>query len=561
MAAPDPWWRGAVLYQIYPRSFADHDGDGVGDIAGIRRHVDHVADLGVDGVWLSPFYRSPMADFGYDISDHCDVDPLFGSLADAEGLIGDLHHRGLRVVVDLVPNHTSDRHRWFEASRTSPEDPKRSWYVWRPGRDGGPPNNWRAVFTGERRWTRDADGQLRPEDAVPPPPGADVSAWTHDPATDEWYLHTFLPQQPDLDWRNPAVVEAMHDVVRFWLERGVDGFRIDALKTVGKPPGLPDVAAAHVLEPEAGLTDTDLVVEVVEGLRAVCDEVADDVLLLGEVHHPSVSEIMRLVGPGRLGSAFEFPPLFDRWSAAAWRHHVDETEAELVRSAGGAWPTWVLSNHDVPRHADRLGDPARARAAAVLLLMLRGTACLFAGEELGLVDADVPPDRRVDPGGRDGCRAPIPWTAGPRHGWDGPAQPWLPFPRHAVGHDAASQATDPDSFLALYRRTLALRRAEPALRHGTFAWVGDGELARPLPPDVLGWRRAAPAEHRGDGEHRSDGEHRGDVVVLVSFAAEATTVGLHGEWKVAVDSRTPSRHGHPFDGHLAGDQAVVLLPR
>ena len=550
MAAAEPWWRGAAIYQIYPRSFADHDGDGVGDLRGIRGHVDHVADLGVDAVWLSPFYRSPMADFGYDVSDHCDVDPRFGTLADAEGLIGDLHDRGLRVVVDLVPNHTSDRHRWFEASRSSPADPKRDWYVWRPGRGDGPPNNWRAVFTGERRWTRDADDQLRPEDAVPPPPGTDVSAWTHDPASGEWYLHTFLPQQPDLDWRNPAVVAAMHDVVRFWLERGVDGFRIDALKTVGKPPGLPDVPPAHVLEPEAGLTDTDLVVEVVEGLRAVCDAVADDVLLLGEVHHPSVSEIMRLVGPGRLGSAFEFPPLFDRWSAEAWRRHVDETEAELARSDGDAWPTWVLSNHDVPRHADRLGDPARARAAAVLLLALRGTACLFAGEELGLVDADVPPDRRVDPGGRDGCRAPVPWTPGPRHGWDGPAEPWLPFPRNAEGHDAATQAADVDSSLALYRRLLALRHDERALRHGGFAWLGDEPLVDPLPDDVLGWRRTT-------GAGGSDRE----VVVLVSFTGAASEVELRGTWTVAADSRAPSRHGHRFDGHLAGDHAVVLLPR
>ncbi len=230
----EPWWKSATFYQIYPRSFADTDGDGVGDLEGIRRHLDHLAWLGVDAIWLCPFYRSPMADFGYDVSDHCQVDPLFGTLADFDRPLGEAHARGIRVVVDWVANHTSDRHPWFVDSRSSRNSPRRAWYLWRdPALGGGPPNNWRAAFTGESRWERDPDdGQLRRR-AVAPQPGSDTSAWHRDPTTGQHYLHLFLPGQPDLNWREPAVVEAMHDVLRFWLDRGVDGFRADAVHTIG----------------------------------------------------------------------------------------------------------------------------------------------------------------------------------------------------------------------------------------------------------------------------------------------------------------------------------------
>jgi alpha-glucosidase len=588
-----PWWHGAVLYQVYPRSFADSDGDGVGDLPGLRARLPYIAGLGVDALWLSPFYRSPMADFGYDIADHCDVDPRFGTLADAEAVIRDAHDLGLRVVLDFVPNHTSDQHPWFRSARSSRTDPHRGWYIWRdPKPDGSPPNDWRAMFTGEQRWDRDADGQLVRRSGLAPPPGADPSAWAWDPVAGQLYLHTFLPAQPDLDWRNPAVIEAMHDVVRFWLQRGVDGFRIDAIKTVGKPDGLPDLSPEGAGLPEAGLTDAELVHDVAGGLRRTCDEhdavSGCDTLLIGEVHHPSLAEIMALVGPDALRTAFAFPPVYDRWSAHAWRAHIDEAEAYLASPDGrarDAWPTWVLSNHDVPRHADRFGSEARARAAAVLLLTLRGSVCLYAGEELGLLDADVPANRRVDPGGRDGCRAPIPWTPDPRHGWQGRSAPRLPFPRNASGHDAATEEADPDSVLALYRRLLALRRRQLVMRFGGFAWLGPDDLTDPLPHDVLGWRRtptAAPTHgptaptdvgRRATGGRGGDGpvsdgavrdggrQVRGDdteIVVLVSFVSEPRSVSLRASYRVLVDSRTPSTHGHPFDGRLASDQAVVL---
>ncbi len=548
-----------MLYQVYPRSFADGNGDGVGDLAGARARLPYIARLGVDAIWLSPFYPSPQADFGYDVSDHCAVDPRLGTLADADALIAEAHALDLRVVLDFVPNHTSDQHPWFQASRSSPEDPHRDWYLWRdPRPDGSPPNDWRAMFTGEQRWERDDDGQLVRHSGLAPPAGADASAWTWDPVAGQLYLHTFLPAQPDLNWRNDAVAHAMHDVLRFWLDRGVDGFRVDALKTVGKPEGLPDLDPHHDGLPEAGLTDSDLVATVVHGLRRTCDEhdetTGRDTLLIGEVHHPTLPEIMRLVGPDGLDTAFAFPPTFERWSAETWRTHLDEAEANLTGADGreqAASPTWVLSNHDTPRHADRFGTEARARAAAVLLLTLPGPVCLYAGEELGLVDADVPSGRRVDPGGRDGCRAPIPWTPGPRHGWDGPTEPWLPFPRNATGHDVATEDADPDSVLALYRRLLGMRRAEPSLRTGVFAWLGPADLTTPLPDDVLGWTRSAGPN--GDGS--PDG-----VVVLVSFTSAARPVSLRGRWIVAIDSSRPSVHGQAFDGELSGDRAVVLLP-
>jgi alpha-glucosidase len=509
---PEPWWKSAVVYQIYPRSFAGAGGSGVGDLEGIRQRLDHLTWLGVDAIWLSPFYPSPMADFGYDVSDYCDVDPVFGTLEDFDRLLAAAHDRGLKVLVDWVPNHSSDQHPWFVASRSSREDPKRDWYVWRDSAEGGgPPNNWIAAFTGG-------------------------PAWTLDPTTDQWYLHSFLAEQPDLNWANPEVVEAMHAVLRFWLDRGVDGFRMDVIHLLGKDPeSLPDWPVGA--NPYRDLEDPPLARPIMRGLRRLLDAYPGDRVMVGEVYLLSTARVARYYGAGdELHLAFNFPPLYAPWEAAAWRRRVDRVQAEIDPVG---WPTWVLSNHDNPRHRTRYGGSEdRARAAAVLLLGLRGTPFLYAGEELGLEDAAVPEDRRVDPGGRDGCRAPIPWTADPDHGW-GTTAPWLPWPPDAATRNADTLRADPDSIVALYRRLLSARRASPALQLGTFRWLAS-------PDEVLAWERADPA-----GDDRR--------VAAVNFGDAEAQVALGPGYAVEVAS-DGAGEGGPFPGRLGPGQAVVLRP-
>ncbi|MHB8465902.1 MAG: alpha-amylase family glycosyl hydrolase, partial [Acidimicrobiales bacterium] len=453
MSAP-AWWQSAVFYQIYPRSFLDTNGDGVGDLEGIRRKIPYLAGLGVDALWLSPFFTSPMADFGYDVADFCDVDPLFGSLADFDRMLADAHDNGLRVIIDFVPNHTSDRHPWFEDARSSRDAPHRDWYVWHDGFDGRPPNGWRAMF-------------------------ADEPAWTWDERTTQWYLRLFLAEQPDLDWSNPAVVEAMHDVLRFWLDRGVDGFRVDVAHLLGKDvPTGPDPSLLS-LAPEPSPRTHD----VMRGIRRVVDEYPDR-MLVGEVYIMSTRRVAEFYGAGdELHLAFNFPPLYAPFEADAWRKRIERVVEEF--DPRDAWPTWVLSNHDNARHRTRYRSDDRARAACLLLLGLRGSPFLYAGEELGLQDAVIPPHRAVDPAGRDGCRAPIPWEAGPAHGWAS-AAPWLPWP---PGDDAAAQEASPLSCLSLYRRAREVRPASRAQRTGSFRW-------RDAPEGVLAWERADGAETR-----------------------------------------------------------------
>ncbi|HSL58088.1 MAG TPA: alpha-amylase family glycosyl hydrolase [Acidimicrobiales bacterium] len=503
-----PWWQRGVGYQIYPRSFADTSGDGVGDLAGVRSHLDHLAWLGVDALWLSPVYRSPMRDFGYDVADHTDVDPVFGSLADLDGVIADAHARDLRVVLDYVPNHTSDQHRWFQESRADRGSARRDWYVWRdPAPDGSPPNNWRAAFTGG-------------------------SAWTVDDATGQCYLHLFLPEQPDLNWDNPEVEAAMHDVLRFWLDRGVDGFRADVIHCIGKDPAFPDAPVEVAELPWSSLNDHPRSHELIRGIRGVLDAYPGDRMLLGEVYLLSTRRVAQYYGHGdELHLAFNFPPLYAPWDAAAWRTRIERVVAEL--DPRGAWPTWVLSNHDNTRHRSRYGSEARARAAAVLLLTLRGTPFLYAGEELGLEDAVVPPERVVDPGGRDGCRAPIPWTRAPGHGW--PTDPWLPFPPDAAARSVEALRADPGSILHLYRDLIAVRRASPALS------VGDLELIDAA-DGILAWRR-----RHGDDER----------AVAVNFTGEALPAPVAGIVEVASDR---SGEGAPLGATLGADQAVIVRP-
>jgi alpha-glucosidase len=380
-----PWWEDAVFYQIYPRSFCDASGDGVGDLEGIRRHLDHLSWLGVDALWLSPFYPSPMADFGYDVSDYCDVDPLFGMLDDFDRLLREAHHRDLKVIVDWVPNHTSDAHPWFLESRSSRESAKRSWYWWRddrtdaeggsgpPGSPGRRPNNWLAAFPGV--------GLTE----FPP-------AWTWDARTNQWYLHLFLDRQPDLDWYHPEVKRAMEEVLRFWLGRGVDGFRVDVVHGIGKNPALPDLPPDLASIPVCALTDEPSTHPILAALREVLNGWEPPArALVGEIVLPTVEQIVSYYGtPERpeLDLAFNFHPMRARWRASSWARRIDEVE-NLIGSTG-AWPTWVLSNHDNPRHRTRYGgSEARARAAALLLLTLRGTPFLYAGEELGLASHGI----------------------------------------------------------------------------------------------------------------------------------------------------------------------------
>jgi len=512
-----PWWQEAVIYQIYPRSFADSNQDGVGDLQGIRSHLNHLVRLGVDAIWLSPFYRSPMADFGYDVSDYCDVDPLFGTLADFDALLADAHSVGLRVIVDWVPNHTSDRHPWFEEARRSLDSPKRDFYVWRdPPADGSPPNNW------VQTWT----------DGGP--------AWTLDDRTDQWYLHLFLPEQPDLNWANPAVESAMHDVLRFWLDRGVDGFRMDVLHAIGKHPDLVDDPPEYLPIPHSALNHHSSTHDLVRGLRGVLEEYEGDRMMVGEVFLLDTALVATYYGSGDgVHMAFNFPPLMTPWNARLFRARIEDVEREIEPLG---WPSWVLSNHDNPRHRTRYATQARARAAAVLLLTLRGTPFLYAGEELGLEDATVPSERVVDPGGRDGCRAPIPWDPRPGHGW-GEGEPWLPWPPDTATRNAETEDGDPGSMLELYRRLLRLRRASSALRSGRQELLD-------APEGVLAWRRWA-----GDSVQPED-----ERIVLINFTDRPVSIrGDLAAGQVLASTVRSEGLSAPVDA-LEPDEALIVEP-
>jgi alpha-glucosidase len=462
-----------------------------------------------------------MADFGYDVADYCDVDPVFGTLDDFDRLLADCHDRGLRLLVDWVPNHTSSRHPWFLQSRSSRSNPRRDWYIWRdPAEDGGPPNNW------VRSWS-------------------DQPAWTFDPETGQYYLHLFLPEQPDLNWANAEVQEAMHQTLRFWLDRGVDGFRMDVIHCIGKDPALADDPPELARHGHVPLNDRPETHELLRGIRRVLDRYDGDRVAVGEVWLLDTRAVATYYGHGdELQLSFNFPPLLAPWSAASWRRQIERAEAEL--GPVHAWPTWVLSNHDVVRHRTRYGSEARARAAAALLLTLRGTPFLYAGEELGLEQAVIPPERVVDPGGRDGCRAPIPWTPDPDHGWGG-AEPWLPWPPDPADRNVATERQDPSSMLSLYRRLLAARRRSPALRTGRLVLLDTDD-------PVLAYRREL------DDDERVVLINFGDEPVAVSgagVAAEPDGAAASGVIEVSTVGRG---EGGPFRGELGPSEAVILRP-
>ncbi|ETK37416.1 glycoside hydrolase family 13 protein [Microbispora sp. ATCC PTA-5024] len=471
------WWRDAVIYQVYVRSFADGNGDGVGDLPGVRSRLPYLAELGADAVWLTPFYPSPMADFGYDVADYRDVDPIFGSLADATALIEEAHALGLRIIVDVVPNHTSDRHPWFAAALAAgPGGRERERYIFRDGKgpDGAlPPNDWESIFGGPA-WTRVPDGQ--------------------------WYLHLFAPEQPDLNWEHPEVHAEFADVLRFWLDLGVDGFRIDVAHGMVKAPGLPDVGRLGQAEligaQVVPFFDQDGVHEIHRSWRRILDSYDGERIGVAEAWAPSPERLANYVRPDELHQAFNFHFLKTPWDATRFRAVVDESlrTAALV----GAPSTWVLSNHDVKRHVTRYGGGERglrrARAAAMLMFALPGSAYVYQGEELGLPEVlDLPehylrdPQRLRDPdSGRDGCRVPLPWTAAgdPTLGFAPPGiyESWLPVPPGWRDLSVEAQQRDGASTLALYRAALTMRREHPGLGDGTLTWL-DG------PPGTLAFTR------------------------------------------------------------------------
>lgn len=456
------WWKSAVIYQIYPRSFQDTSGDGIGDLPGITSRLDYLKNtLGVDVIWISPFFRSPMADFGYDVSDYTDVDPTFGTLDDATTLITEAHRLELKVIIDWVPNHSSDQHPWFIESRSSRDNPRRDWYVWRdPAPGGGPPNNWLSLFGG--------------------------LAWELDNATGQYYLHTFLKEQPELNWRNPDLEAAMHDTLRFWLDRGVDGFRVDVAHFLVKDPefrsnplscGTPDGAKDyHEYTTQNHLYDKAHpdIHTVHRRIRAVLDEYGDT-FSIGEIHEFDWDEWATYFGDDldELHMPYNFTMLWADWSANAFRERIVAQESVLPQ---GAWPNHVFGNHDEPRLSTRFGCH-RIRAAAVMLLTLRGTPTMYYGDELGLIDGVIVPGREQDPWGRrypdlnrDVCRTPMQWTLGDGMGFTTHGSgPWLPFAD--LTSSVASQLEAQGSTLSLYRKLLELRHATPELMLGDITMI------------------------------------------------------------------------------------------
>lgn len=523
------WWQHEVIYQVYPRSFQDSNDDGVGDLRGIASRLDYLACLGIRTVWFSPIYPSPMADFGYDIADYTGIHPLFGTMEDFEFVLDEIHRRGMKLILDFVPNHTSDQHPWFLASRSSRDDPRRDWYIWHDGDgNGAPPNNWRSAFGG--------------------------SAWQWDQHTQQYYYHAFLKEQPDLNWRNPAVQSAMFEVMRFWLRKGVDGFRVDVLWHLIKDSHLRDNPVNPDYQPHMSTydellpiysTDQYEVHDVVRKMRAVLSEFGDKIMI-GEIYLP-INKLVTYYGTGNSGVhlPFNFQLLTLPWSAQKISSAIQEYEASLPP---GAWPNWVLGNHDQPRIASRVGAQ-QARVAAVLLLTLRGTPTVYYGDELGMRDVAIPLDEVVDPQGlnmpdknlsRDPARTPMPWSDEAYGGFSS-VRPWLRLDRNFALTNVRVQEQDEASMLLLYRKLIALRNCEPALRSGTY---------RPVFADhqLLAFVRLSP---KGD-----------PFLVILNFTPRTTyfrpkSFGFDGHIEI---STFPELEGQAVVNQLpvGGDEAFVI---
>jgi alpha-glucosidase len=520
-----PWWRSGVLYQIYPRSFADSNGDGTGDVQGIIDHLDHLEWLGVDGIWLSPVTVSPNADWGYDVADYCAVQADLGTMASLDLLVAGAGERGIRVLMDLVPNHTSDQHPWFVDSRSSTTARRRDWYVWAdPKLDGTAPNNWVSSFGGP--------------------------AWTLDPGTGQYYLHNHLSEQPDLNWWNEEVREAFDAILRFWFDRGVTGFRIDVCNIIIKdallrdnPPATEDDDFEAQLFGQRPVYNGNRseVHDVIRRWRRLSDSYDPPRLLIGETPVP-IDRLADFYGDGddELHLAFNFPFITAPLHAETLRRIVADTEERLPP---GAWPAWTGSNHDMSRFASRWagGDPRKARAALLMLLGLRGTPVLYQGDEIGLGDSPVAPADLRDPlgvrywpayAGRDAMRTPMPWRDAPGGGFTDPgARPWLPLGNTAECN-VEDQRSDPGSMLVLSRDLISLRRRTPDLQTGGYASMA-------TPEGVWAWRR---------GEHT--------VVVLNLNDHDATLRGVHGHIRIGTDRR---RDGETLDGvvDLGGWEGLV----
>ncbi|MBI2381277.1 MAG: alpha-glucosidase [Gammaproteobacteria bacterium] len=510
-----PWWRGAVTYQIYPRSFLDSDGDGVGDLPGIYSRLDYIAGLGVDAIWISPFFKSPMADFGYDIADYRAVDPLFGSLEDFDRIVERAHGLGLKLMIDQVLSHTSAEHAWFKESRESRDNPKADWYVWADAKaDGSPPNNWLSIFGGV--------------------------AWTWEPRRGQYYLHNFLSSQPDLNFHNPEVRAAALDNLRFWLARGVDGLRLDAINFCFHDRLLRD----NPPKPEALRTGRGFSadnpyafqyhwynntqpgnLEFLQELRALLDEFPD-VAALGEISsEDSLATTAEYTAAGRLHMGYSFELLTADFSAGHIRRTVTELEAQLSEG----WPCWAISNHDVVRVASRWGGanppPTLAPMLSALVSSLRGSVCVYQGEELGLTEAELPFEALQDPygiafwpsfKGRDGCRTPMPWDPSPDAGFTS-GKPWLPVSEDHRALAVSVQEAQADSCLQHFRRFLAWRRGQPALRWGAVQMLD-------TPEPVLAFLR----EHEGQSLLCAFNLGAEAVDLSLALAGEAQVLEGHG---------------------------------
>ncbi|HSL77190.1 MAG TPA: alpha-glucosidase, partial [Candidatus Limnocylindrales bacterium] len=535
----DDWWRRGVVYQIYPRSFADSDDDGTGDLPGIIERLPYLGPdgLGVDAIWLSPIYPSPGKDIGYDVSDHAAIDPRFGTEADFDRLVREAHRSGIRVILDLVMNHTSDQHAWFQASRLSRDNDFSDWYLWMDPRgfeeDGTPipPNNWLSWFGG--------------------------SAWQWDEPRQQFYMHTFLVQQPELNWRNPAVEEAQFKMVRGWLDRGVDGFRLDVFNAFLKHPELlanPEIEGATLWARQQHLYDRDQpdFPDLISRFRSIVDEMPGR-MSVGELFASEAERAVALTTERHM--VFDWALLQAPWSAEAYADAIWLRETMFGHDR---WLANVLSNHDQSRHASRLAasvdiadTDAIARAAAVILLTIRGTPYLYYGEEIGLQDVAVPVDEIIDPPARraltdpdfewwnrDQCRSPMPWSAGPGHGFT-TGRPWLRFGADADARNVEAQEGDPGSVLSTYRRLIGLRRSSQALRTGTLRLASVGT------PDVIAWHREAPGEH---------------LLVVVNFADASRDVTLPSDDEGGGSRFEPVAGSYPLPSGPGAGNALALRP-
>lgn len=564
MTAPYVWWQSGIIYQIYPRSFQDSNGDGVGDLPGIISRLDYLSSLNVNTIWISPIFPSPMRDFGYDVADYTAIHPMFGTMADFDRLLDQAHDRGLHVLLDLVPNHTSDQHPWFLESRSSRDNPKRDWYIWHdPAANGGPPNNWVSHFGGP--------------------------AWTFDERTDQYYNHQFLKEQPNLNYRNPQVLEAMQDVMRFWLDKGVDGFRVDVILLLLKdsqfrdePPN-PRWDGVDPYDSLRHIYTVNLpeVHDIIRKMRGVLDEYGDpqihaagssqgdsrrrvrasDRMMVGETY-VSNEQLARCYGENldEMHLPFNFQLIRARWDARVIRHAVDAYEAALPR---GGWPNWVLGNHDRVRLATRVGAE-QARVANMLLLTMRGTPTTYYGEEIGMENVPIPSEFVQDPPalnqpeiaeivGRDPARTPMQWDAGPNAGFteDG-VTPWLPIASDYRVRNVAVQEQEPTSLLSLYRALTRLRDDEPSLNVGDYASLDSGVQ------DVFAFRRIAP---QSNGESSAMGQ---EFLVVLNFGDRAHVLNLsYGPKTAAIEIASDMVRSGPVDLsklRVGPNEGLVLRP-